>query len=371
MTLRTHHARGLPSPGRRQIRYDAAVLTATTRSHKPHHSLQRQRGGRVLLGALALALALPATAYADLLEAQTGDPGTSGWWTPWYLVDYGLIAAGGLGYVGGQAMWPRDRAIIGPVYDPDDPTSVFEADSLQRALRDETVDLTALRVIMTAPGALLGGIEAFYWQRGDGSAQHFHDMLVGYAEAVAITSGITAITQGSFGRLRPDFGERARNYHCSIEPEAYGEYCAGFRDAPLSDEHGDPEHLLRDGRRGFFSGHAAHAFNGFGYASLALGSRYVWGPNATPTSRAAAISGQAAMLGLGTYIAASRATDARHQTSDVIAGSLVGIAVANATYWRRFHADGTPRRASRDGRGYSLRLTPAAVGTGLALTIEH
>jgi hypothetical protein len=338
------------------------------------HSLC-SRSVRTTALALAAALTLaPSTSAADpLAPSASHEPTSESWWTPWYLVDYGLILAGTAGYVGGQAMWPRDNAIIGTRYDPDDPIGVFEAEHLQRDLRDETVDLTALRVIMTSPGVMLGAMELAYWQmdRGGGSAQRFHDILVGYAEAVAITSGVTAVTQGSFGRLRPDFGQRARNYHCWAEPEAYAEYCDGFLDEPLA-EHGDPEHLVRDGRRAFFSGHAAHAFNGFTYASLALGSRYLWGPDATPASRAATISAQAAMTALATYISVTRVTDARHQTGDVIAGTLVGLGVSNLSYWRRFHVDGTPRRAAdRGDRGYSLRLGPSARGAGLSLTLEH
>ena len=326
---------------------------------------------RALVSLVALSLMTPAIVSAELAPESETPPSSDGWWTPWYLVDYGLIAAGTAGYVAGQAMWPRDDALIGPVYEPDDPISIFEAESVQRELRDETVDLTELRLIMTGPGVLLGGLEAYDWYRGKGSSQHFHDMVVGYVEAVAITSGVTAITQGSFGRLRPDFGERARNYHCSIEPEAYEEFCAGYVDEPLA-EHGDPEHLVRDGRRAFFSGHAAHAFNGFTYASLALGSRYLWGPDATAGSRAATIGAQAAMMSLATYISVTRVTDARHKTSDAIAGAFVGLGVSNLSYWRRFHADGSLRRSgSRGDRGYSLRLGPAALGAGIALTVEH
>ncbi len=336
-------------------------------------SARRERRGAVMIAlVVAAAVSLPMSARGDAADdanraATESAAEGEGWWTPWYLVDYGLIATGTAAYFAGQAMSPHE-ARIGPVYERGEPTAVFEADSVQRSLRSETVDLNQLRAIMSAPGALAAGIEAYRWSQGGGSAQQFHDTLVGYAEAVAVTAGVTAVTQGVFGRLRPDFGERARNYYCRDDAEQFADHCDGFAGAPLSDEHGDPEYLLRDGRRAFFSGHAAHAFNGFGYASLYLGSRYVWGPDTTPARRAAGISAQASMMALATYISATRVTDARHHTADVVAGAVVGLASANLTYWRRFSLDGSPRGApARHG----LRLTPAATGTGLALSLTY
>jgi membrane-associated phospholipid phosphatase len=286
-----------------------------------------------------------------------------GWWTTRNLVHYGVIAAGAAGYLLGERVEPRDRALIGPVYDPSDISGVLASTTVNQPIRDETVPSLWLRGALATAGLSLVSLEAALWAQDSGSAQQFHDTVIGYAEAVALTGGTTSLVKAGFGRLRPDFGERARIYHCSVEPEAYQELCADFPDSLVLDRE-EAEHLLDDGRRSFISGHSSHAFNSFTYASLVLGSRFVWGPDSTAQTRAAGIAAQAAMMGTATFIAVSRDRDHRHHTSDVVTGSLVGFAVANLAYWVRFHPDGSLRRDVRGAGPSRLSVQPGPLGPG-------
>jgi membrane-associated phospholipid phosphatase len=324
-----------------------------------------------------LALTAAATpAPADSTGGGLGDDvaGDPSWWTARNLVHYGVIAAGAAGYLLGEHVEPRDRALIGPVYDPSDMSGVLAATTVNHPIRDETVPSLWLRGALATAGLSLVGLEAALWAQESGSAQQFHDTLIGYAEAVALTGATTSLIKAGFGRLRPDFGERARIYHCSVEPEAYQELCADFPESLVLDRE-KAEHLLDDGRRSFISGHSSHAFNSFTYASLVIGSRFVWGPDATAKTRTAGVAAQAALMSSATFIAVSRDRDRRHHTSDVVTGSLVGFAVANLAYWVRFRTDGSLRRDAR-GAGVSRfsvqpgPLGPGGLGVALSVTLD-
>jgi len=130
----------------------------------------------------------------------------------------------------------------------------------------------------------------------------------GSREAVAAlhTLGLTGLStevlKYSFGRPRPDFDNRM-----AIAPG-----------------HEDEEKLRRDARLSMPSGHSSSAFALALHTGLWLhraGCRRGWGD-------AAIIGGYAAPLLGAAAIGVSRVTDNRHNPSDVLAGALLGSAVA-------------------------------------------
>lgn len=305
------------------------------------------------------------------------------WWTPWYLVDYGIIAAGATALVVGEEMNPTYDAAIGPAYNPDDPASFFTNRDAQISVGERFIDehegetVPASWVMGAIGGATLylGATEGRAWANGTGSAQQFHDMMVGFLETTALTAGVTNLVKPSVGRLRPDFQDRARRYVCSTDQPS-GVDCDGYRNQPLSDDPDEAEAILLDGRRSFFSGHSSNAFSVFTYTSLAIGGNYVWGDDATPQSRAAGIFAQGALMTTASFVAASRLIDGRHHPSDVLSGAAVGLAFANFSYWRRFDSAGNPRGRNLEfmekaDLDLEIDLGPAPSGAGLQLTVRH
>jgi diacylglycerol diphosphate phosphatase / phosphatidate phosphatase len=197
---------------------------------------------------------------------------------------------------------------------------------------------------------------------------------VGYAEAVAVNAAVTELLKPVFARLRPDFRERALRFHCpGLSGTEFEEFCEEFRDRPLADDPAEAQDLLDDGRKSFFSGHSSNAFAIFGYTSLAIGGRYVWGEHASRRSRVFGITVQTAALSYATYISSSRVRDGRHFVSDTVVGAAAGLAIANLSYWRRFHRNGDVR-GSRTGQasGPTLAVNPwaGAGSSGIQLSLS-
>lgn len=303
------------------------------------------------------------------------------WWTPWYLVDYGLIGAGTTALIVGEEMEPTYQAAIGPAYNPDDPASFFADPDAQSSVGRRFIDehqgetVPASWVVGAIGGATLylGALEGHAWAEGTGSAQQFHDMMIGFLETTALTAGVTNLVKPSVGRLRPDFQDRARRYVCSTDaPDSVN--CDGYRNQPLSDDPDEVEAIMLDGRRSFFSGHSSNAFSVFTYTSLAIGGHYVWGEDATPRSRAAGIVSQGALMTMASFVAASRLIDGRHHPGDVLSGAAVGLAFANFSYWRRFDLDGNSRGRNlefMEQADVDVEIGPAANGLGVQFTLRH
>lgn len=334
----------------------------------PNHRLRRS---------VVMLLTLCTFAFPLHLHAQdTGanSPSQEDWWTPWYGVDYGLIAAGTTAFVIGEELTPSREALIGPSYNPDDPSGVFSSNVIDQPYLDEGTHETVPKewVIGALGGAaiFMAGLEGSKWADGSGSARHFHDTMVGFLETTALTAGATSLAKPAVGRLRPDFGDRARRYICSSDPAEQYE-CDGYRDQPLAEEPEENDHLLLDGRRSFFSGHASHSFSVFSYTSLVIGGHYVWGQDATAQSRAAGIIAQTALMTAAGYISASRVMDGRHHPTDVLTGAMVGLAFANFSYWRRFGLDGQPYAGPGDTESAQFELNPPPAGAGLSITVRH
>ena len=310
------------------------------------------------------------------------------WWRAGYVVDYGLIAFGGLLYLIPSLAETPQPASIGPVYDPASPEAVLNAryaDRIGKAYTDaKQGEMVPTPWVGYALGAGFGWLvvqELPPWSGGDEpNAQRLHDTVVGYLEGFALTLGVMEVLKVSVGRLRPDFQERALRYHCHTEIVA-GLDCATV--APLASDPEEARWILNDGRKSFPSGHAATAAFMSSYLIYAIGGRYVWGSTATSTSRSVGIVAQGLLLGVGVFTASSRYMDARHHMSDILAGSALGLSMAALSYWRRFDASGKPRRRVRTSStsiegakrrqkaaappALTWRLTPNVLGRGLSL----
>ncbi len=292
------------------------------------------------------------------------------WWTPRYFLGYSLIAAGLTGYIVGDQMTARTEMRIGPDYDPDNPIEVFNSEEVSKPFRErDTVSIAWVHGFLVGSAFLLAGVEAGQWSRGHGSAHRFHDTLIGYAEATSMTAAITSLAKPWTGRLRPDFGERALRYHCAQPDADYGDHCDGYEDRPLHVTERRARRRLNDGQKSFFSGHASNSFAIFGYTSLVLGGHYVWGSRATSRTRAVGLAAQAVLMTGATFIAASRVTDGRHHTSDVVTGAAVGTVFANFSYWRRFDRSGYLRLGKPSAS--SVNLQPATEYPGVTLTLRR
>lgn len=288
---------------------------------------------------IVLLISWSATAHA---QADAPATATDGWWDTHYLVDYGLIAGGAAAFVIAHQLTPNPKALFGPQFDPDNPTEILDdkyADRLGRQHADETT------VTETFPEAhlilLVGGLtgalaleEAAVWAfDSEGSAQRFHDTMIGFAESLALTAGVTEISKVLVGRLRPDFQDRARRYICQTDSSTTID-CTNAE--PLGDTADEAEDEFVDGRKSFFSGHSSFGLNFTTYLALTLGGNFVWNPNATRTGRALGILGQTLLMTTGLFIAGSRLDDGFHHVTDVLVGSTIGFGLANFAYWRRF-----------------------------------
>lgn len=314
------------------------------------------------------------SAFAQEPTPSLPPPPPDRWWHTYHLVDYSLIAAGATAYLTAGSFAPRERALLGPEFDPDDPTAVFDPAHADRIGRlhveegtQETVPVPHLIGIAGAMGGLIALQEGALWAWSDrGSAEMFHEVFVGYAEAQALTGGLTEISKVFVGRLRPDYQDRAARHLCNTEPPD-GFDCAPYEGRPLASDADEAEHIFADGRKSFWSGHSAFSFSTFTYATLVTGGRWVWGADATPTSRAFGILAQMAFMGSALFITGSRLDDGRHHVTDVLVGSAAGFGLASFSYWRRFDASG---RVIRGQPKTALRLQPGPA-SGLSLVLEH
>ena len=331
--------------------------------------------------AFALLLCLPALSTAsaepdrddpDYVPAYEFSEDWYNWWGPSYLVDYGLIAAGLTAFAVGDIMTPSSPSRIGPTYDPDDLSEVLQNDDIQEPyLLEDSVSTATMHGLIIGGGIGLAAMKAISWRRDDGSAQRFHDTVIGYVEALSLSAGITGMAKPIFSRLRPDFADRARRHHCDQEDNQYRTYCEGYANRPLHPSSSRADRRLKDGKRSFFSGHSSNGFSFFTYTALVLGGRYAWQPQASPRNRGLAIGAQTFLMGTATTIAASRVIDGRHHTSDVVTGSLLGFATANFAYWRRFDRQGHLRRGSGSDFRVGFDVTPSSGDAMLTLELTR
>jgi len=299
--------------------------------------------------------------------AASGDGGGEGdWWRPDYIADYSSILVGAGLWLGLRTVEPADAA-FGPRFDASNWEGVLDpgnSDQLGRVHRPDTVSESGL---MVWAGVGLAGVMLQEWipqlnglDRLD--AQLAHDSVIGYLETLSWTLGVTEILKTSIGRLRPDFQDRARRYHCGNLGQTDGA-CAGWVGEPL--EEGDKEFMR--GRKSFVSGHASFAFGIATYWSMVIGGRMVWGKRAKGHTVALGVLFQGALMASAAFVTGSRVDDGRHHVSDVLAGSLVGFTLAQVAYWRHFDTDGLPRSRPQPGK-VTAQIGPSAAGLGLGVS---
>ncbi|MBI3179224.1 MAG: phosphatase PAP2 family protein [Deltaproteobacteria bacterium] len=295
----------------------------------------------------------------------------AGWWSARDLVDYGIIAASLGGFYAIHQLTPDANSAIGPSFDPAHPADILNpsySDKIGRKhlIEDtgETVPAAYVGVAVPVVGLWLGLQEGL---AAGSNARQVHDVVVGLAEGMATTLFVTEILKYEFGRLRPDFQDRVQRYYCTTQ--ASPDIACTGQEVPLDADPAKAEKIFGDGRRSFPSGHSATSFLLASYAGLVTGGQMVWGDRATPTSRIGGIALQGAVFGLAGFVAWSRVENGRHNPTDVLAGSLVGVAMANLAYWRRFTADGESRRVDpRKSRVHvSVGPGPTPVGVGVAV----
>lgn len=339
-------------------------------------SLLTARSAAIGRATLPAALALLWCLAAGPARAQPVDkPEDRGWWHSGYLVDYGLIALGATGYLA-RNLEPTTSALFGPRYDPDNPAAILDPKYSDRVGRThlqedegETVSTGAATALVGAGGLYLLAEQGLGLLGDDPDrARMMHDTLVGYLETVALSTGLNAFLKNMVGRLRPDFQDRARRYHCD-RGELDASLCGGVA-GPLATDSAENDKIWLDGRRSFMSGHSISAMNFTTYLSLSIGGQYVWGRGASDLSRSVGLAAQAVLLSGGVFVAASRFDDGRHHFGDVMTGSMFGVAVANFSYWRRFGLDGRPRPRAAAG-ATTVSLDPGPGDAGLALTVRY
>lgn len=352
-----------PSQTRGVRATEALVRAALSRPTPMTHAASAVTLAVAMTFAVAIA---PRSARAT--DASAGSSSAPAWGQTADLVDYGLILAG-LAMVGSARLFDHPRlAAIGPVYDPAQPAKVFDpslSDRIGKSYREEgNGELVPVSTATVAVAAVFGAIAidtAIHQAAGASQgARTTHDALVGFAEGAALTLGLVELLKPVVGRLRPDFQDRALRFHCQVAP-IDGVDCSNVPRLAATDA--EARRLLDDGRKSFPSGHSGASFFAATYAASYLGGRYVWGDQATATSRSIALLSSGLLLSAAGFVATSRFDDGRHNLTDIVTGTGLGVTFALFSYWRRFDGNGRSRRAGAGGPTVGL------LGRGLSVSV--
>lgn len=166
--------------------------------------------------------------------------------------------------------------------------------------------------------------------------------ILGLVLSQAAAFVITAALKNACGKPRPDLIARCLPRPGSVDPPVFG-----LSDSSICTQ---PDHaILKDGFRSFPSGHSSAAFAGLFYLSLYLSGKLHIMDNRGEVWKTVIV--MVPSLGAA-LIAISRIVDARHHPFDVIAGSLLGIAVAWASYRQYFPSISEPMKK---GRAHPIR----------------
>jgi membrane-associated phospholipid phosphatase len=305
---------------------------------------------KLLLPALVVGCA-SGSARAPVLAQDADTTVARPAWTAHYLVDYSVVAGGiYLGVLKDFA--PPRRSLIGPSFDPANPTAVL-APEHARALggrfvpqRDWTMSDEMMMAAVAAHAVIIPVHEVLASRSKDQpvSLHRLHHATLAAGEAIAVTSSVVELTKALAGRLRPDFQDRVRHVYCSL-PDHGGVDCTGVDPARLLATAAEAQRELDNGRRSFVSGHAATGMVLATSVALHLGSHWVWAGDATPTSRRKGVAAMAGIMLVGTAPGLTRTSlgDGVHHTGDVVAGSILGVAVAGLFHWLHFDGSGEAR----------------------------
>ncbi len=247
------------------------------------------------------------------------------------------------GFVLGQAalyafdVWdlmPIGAPLVGPGFDPaqPDPALLLSA-PLDAAIGHphvkETVPTSA--IVYTAVGTLAGlnGLVALSPARTDW--RPYHQVSLGLSTAVFTTISLTEVLKRTVGRLRPDFRERFVARGCQ------GELNVEMSELPCEDVNPLLQNITQEeydyGRRSFPSGHSSTAFALGTFTALFLYQTGQDNFQTNPMLAYASWGGAMSALGLASAVAGSRITDNRHHLEDVLTGSIIGAAIASASYF--------------------------------------
>ena len=326
----------------------------------------------ILVPCILLAPAAASAESVDLPQegsaTQAAAPSSpAGWWRRHDLIDYGIVAASLGGFYAVHRLAPPVGSGIGPSFDPAHPAAMLDPALASQIGRKHLIEDTGETVPAAYVGAAVPAIGLWLGlqtgMRQGGDARQVHDVLVGLSEGMATTLLLTEILKYQFGRLRPDFADRVQRYYCTTQKSA--EVTCSGGEVPLDPDPTKADKIFADGRRSFPSGHSATSFFLATYAGLVTGGQLVWGDGAAPSSRPVGLALQGTALGLAGLVIWSRVHDGRHNPSDVLAGSLIGVAMANLAYWRRFDSHG--RMRAKTGPIVTLEPGPAPMGVSLAV----
>jgi membrane-associated phospholipid phosphatase len=290
------------------------------------------RGSLTALMAACVLFAGMARAGADEERATGDDPGDAS-----YYFDAGALTiyGAGLGYLATALFM-----------EPPDTPRFFSASEGGAEYRGSTVPDWTLGVFA---GVTAATIVAAPDQRGGqarGHARWYHTK--GFLGSLATTAFLTEMAKNVYGRHRPDY------------------------------QPGDPVAGSDDGRKSFFSGHSSITLASTTYLALYLHDHVFPGlrrdPDSVPWWEVASYTG---LVALSVYVPFSRVHDNRHNPSDVLVGSAVGLTAAIGFYrWQETRLrcarslDGAVRQetqTTKSARLSNLVLIPTAEPLGLSM----
>jgi len=147
-----------------------------------------------------------------------------------------------------------------------------------------------------------------------------HHALLGLFMSLGFTNCLTTFLKLMIGRPRPDF--MARCFDSDV-PDPIPWIKPGYPDCT-----GNPA-VIAEGRRSFPSGHSSMSFSSMFYLTLFLINFLdTFDEEGHPWKLALASLPSCGAL----FVAASRVSDYWHHVTDVLAGSLLGIAIAYVSY---------------------------------------
>ncbi|KAK9463248.1 phosphatidic acid phosphatase type 2/haloperoxidase [Lipomyces oligophaga] len=172
----------------------------------------------------------------------------------------------------------------------------------------------------------------------------FNVGFLGIALSESFTFVITTSLKGIVGRPRPDSIARCLPYSGAADAEVWG-----LSEVLKVCTQTDPA-ILAEGWRSWPSGHSSTAFAGLGYLSFFLAGKLSLYDTRGEAWKAAIV--MFPLLGAGA-IATSRIKDHRHHGTDVLSGSIIGLAVAWAAY-RLYYP--SLADTARQGRAWPIRM---------------
>lgn len=229
--------------------------------------------------------------------------------------------------------WTATSVVLGASFIIDNQPPLFKESLLGGTTNLSYHDQEAVKEswLIGASAGFVGGILLIPNNQGFFNETSYRNAK-GFYEALAVTNLLTNSAKIIAGRKRPDYDDRVRLGKDTV-----------------------------DGRKAFWSGHAASSFGIATYASLHMFDHI--GDNRQPI-----VLGAKTLVGLGLhtlagYIAATRLIEHKHHPSDVIVGALAGSGTSLLFYG--LHNRWWCKKPEKTG--LRLELMPAAVRISLTI----